>query len=528
MSSAVSPGSGVQERVRREKARRHFLPFCGYVDKKYPVEARHLQLLAEKLEGVAEYVLSGGQSGIPRLMVFMPPRYWKSNTASQKFPAWLLGKDPEKRIILASYGADLATEHSGRVRDLIEGEKYKNIFGERSSLEVPVEVNDDKRSAAAWALENHSGGMISAGVGGAIVGKGGHLLILDDPFKNRDEAESEPQRKRVVKWYRSSFYTRQEDGAAIIIILTRWDQEDIAGVLLADSIGDPDADQWDIVFLPALALEEKDYPVNEEQFMETMARGAFIPMNGDQLGRAPGEPLWPEKHNAEQLRKIAANIEDFEFISQYQQMPRLAIGGFFDDGDFQIIDRAPDGLRWYSYIDLAMGESATSDFNATGGVAMGGENLYIRDLFQERDLEGLFLPEVRQRMLSDGEAGTVWGVESVAFQKLVFKNFMADQSLVNTEILAVDPKGDKVERARAWRRRAKNKRVFLVRGPWNKPFIRQAASFPKGRHDDMIDFVSGSVQMMAQDTGSEKPAASAPVVVDAAALFNYADLDGRR
>ena len=338
MNNPSTVATPTQERIRREKARRHFLDFCAYTDKKYPVGARHLQLLAEKLEGVAEYVLSGGQSGIGRLMVFMPPRYWKSNTCSQKFPAWLLGRDPDKRIILASYGADLATEHSGKVRDLIESDKYQAVFGTRSSREVPVEINEDKRAAQAWNLQNHQGGMISAGVGGAIVGKGGHLLVLDDPFKNREEAESEANRRRIMKWYRSSFYTRQEDGAAIIIIMTRWDQEDIGGALLSDMVENDESDRWEVVFLPALALEEHEYPRTVEAFNENLLRGAFIPMGCDQLGRKPGEPLWPEKHAAAQLKSIAANIEDFEFVAQYQQMPRLAIGGFFDDDDFRFVE----------------------------------------------------------------------------------------------------------------------------------------------------------------------------------------------
>lgn len=495
MTDVIKPGAGIQERIRREKARRHFLDFCGYVDKKYPLEARHLQLLAQKLEGVAEYVLSGGKSGIPRLMVFMPPRYWKSNTCSQKFPAWLLGRDPEKRVILASYGADLATEHSGKVRDLIAGERYKNIFGERSSLETPVEISEDRRSAQAWALENHSGGMISAGVGGAIVGKGGHLLVLDDPFKNREEAESEANRRRVVKWYKSSFYTRQEDGAAIIVIMTRWDQEDIAGQLLADSVSDPESDQWEVVFLPALGLEPGDYPATPEQYTENLLRGTYIPSAGDQLGRVAGEPLWPAKHSEQQLKTIAANIDDFEFISQYQQMPRLAVGEFFDDQDFRVVEKAPDGLTWYWYCDLALGQSETSDYNATIGVAMDAQgNLYLRDLLKERELE-TFLADVRLRMHTH-ERSACWGVEDVAFQALVFQQFARDQSLVGVDIRPIRPQGDKVARARPWRQRAKNGRLLLVRGAWNQAFIREAASFPKGRHDDAVDAVSGAVQMM--------------------------------
>jgi predicted phage terminase large subunit-like protein len=499
--TVIQPGAGVQERVRREKARRHFMDFCGYVDKKYPVDAPHLQLLADKLEGVAEYVLSGGVSGIPRLMVFMPPRYWKSNTCSQKFPAWLLGKDPEKRVILASYGADLASEHSARVRDLIEGERYKNIFGERSSLEAPVEIDESKRAAQAWNLASHNGGMISAGVGGAIVGKGGHLLVLDDPFKNREEAESEANRSRIKKWYRSSFYTRQEDGAAIIIILTRWDQDDIAGALLSESVGNEDADKWDVIFLPSETSAEVHYPITEIEYRENLLRGLYLPMGGDILGRGLGEPLWPAKHSSEQLHSIRANIGDFEYSSQYLQMPRLAVGEFFDDQDFRVVERAPDGLQWYWYCDLALGNSETSDFNATMGVGMDEQgNLYLRDLLKERELE-TFMGEVR-RLMHGGERGAFWGVEDVAFQALVFQQFLRDQTLVSVDIRAIRPVGDKVTRARPWRRRAKDGHLFLVRGAWNQAFIREAAAFPKGRHDDAVDAVSGAVQMMEEFAGS--------------------------
>jgi predicted phage terminase large subunit-like protein len=491
----------MQERIKREKARRHFLDFCAYVDKKYPVEARHLQLLAEKLEGVADYVLSGGQRGIPRLMVFMPPRYWKSNTCSQKFPAWLLGRDPEKRVILASYGADLATEHSGKVRDLIESDKYQAIFGTRSSVETPVEINEDKRAAQAWNLQSHNGGMISAGVGGAIVGKGGHLLVLDDPFKNREEAESEANRRRIVKWYRSSFYTRQEDWAAIVIIMTRWDQDDIAGALLSESVGNEDADKWDVIFLPSETSAEVHYPTTETEYQENLLRGLYLPMGGDILVRGLDEPLWPAKHSIEQLHSIRANIGDFEYNAQYLQMPRLAVGEFFDDQDFRVVERAPDGLRWYWYCDLALGQTETSDYNATLGVAMDGAgNVYLRDLLKERELE-TFMADTRRLMLLEQERGASWGIEDVAFQSLVFQQFIRDQGLANVEIHPIRPKGDKVTRARPWRRRAKDGRVFLVRGAWNQSFIREAASFPKGRHDDAIDAVSGAFQMMEEMDG---------------------------
>jgi predicted phage terminase large subunit-like protein len=278
--------------------------------------------------------------------------------------------------------------------------------------------------------------------------------------------------------------------------------------------------------MPAIAWEDKDYPKTEQEFKENLLRGIFLPMDGDQLGRNGGEALWPEKHTVEQLRKIAANTEDQEWASQFQQSPRLESGGFFDDADFKIVDIVPEDLTWYAYQDLALGESQTSDKNATGGVALHGEDLYIRDVLDIRELDE-FLSEVRSRMLSPRERGTRWGVEDVAFQKLVYKQFMQDPALVNKEIMLVKPQGDKVERARAWRRRAKAKRVFLLRGTWNRPFIRQASSFPKGPHDDMVDFVSGSVQMIAEDAGSagdDKPYSSKPQVTNVAALFETVSL----
>ena len=501
-------------------AQRDFMTFCKYTDPKYPSEARHLQYLTKKLEQVKLFIKTKGAEGIGRLMIYMPPRYWKSQTASRKFPAWVLGDLPDTRFILTSYGADLATKHSREVRDLIQSDRYQAIFGEMASVNEPVMLDPDSRSAAAWEVAGHSGGMLAAGVGGAITGFGALIFIIDDPVKSRDEASSAARREMVWEWYRSTAYTRLEDGAAIIVIQTRWDVEDLGGKLLNAMVSDPEADQWDVVMMPAIALEEKLYPKSREEYVENLLRGIFIPMGGDQLGRAPGEALWGQKQDDPILKAIAANMGDFEFGAQFQQLPRLAEGEFLDDRDFQIIDRAPEGLKWYWYMDLALGESETSDFNCTGGVAFDAHgNLYLRDMVKIRELEK-FLPEARSLMLDDEERGAEWGVEDVAFQKLVFKEFMKDKALVNKNIRAVKPNGDKVERARPWRRRAKQGKFFLIRGKWNLDFVRTAAAFPKGRHDDEVDMVSGAVQMIAGDDGGDgKTVSSEAVVMDVSAMF---------
>lgn len=509
----------------RLMAERDFLSFCKHVDKKHPVDAQHVQVLAHKLEDVAKYILSGGKEGTSRLMVFMPPRYWKSQTASRKFPAWLLGKNPDLRIILTSYNADLASKHSKAVRDIIQSEEYSQVFGQLASTGEPVELDPESKASASWDIADHSGGMQATGVGGGITGFGANLFIIDDPVKGRKEAGSETIREDSYEWYKSTAYTRLEDHGAIIVIQTRWDQEDLSGKLLKAMVGDEDADQWEVVIMPALALEEREYPKTHEEFVENLLRGVFIPMDGDQLGRAPGEPLWKQKHDEQALRIKKANMDDFEYVAQYQQTPRLEKGNFFDEDDFQYAERAPDGLRWYRYVDLALGKTQLSDFNATAAVAMDSHGtLFVRDMLRERNLD-FFLGSLKALMLSDREQGTIWGIEDNAFQSLVVKQFLKDRALAKVSIIGItrsSNSGDKTEWAQPWRLRTKQKMVKLVRGTWNLSFVREAVAFPKGTNDDQIDSVSGGNQMIADDvSGTGKTASSEAVVVDAETLFEF-------
>ncbi len=527
----MAPSDARRDAVKQEikgrlMAERDFLSFCKFIDRKHPTEARHVQVLAHKLEEVAKYILSGGQEGISRLMIFMPPRYWKSQTASRKFPAWLLGKNPDLRIILTSYNADLASKHSKGVRDHIQSEEYSQVFGSLSSTDEPVLLDPESKASASWDIADHRGGMQAAGVGGGITGFGADLFIIDDPVKGRKEASSDTQRKDAYEWYRSTAYTRLEDHGAIIVIQTRWDVEDVSGYLLNAMVSDEEADWWDVVFMPAIALEEDQYPKTREEFVENLLRGVFIPMGGDQLGRAPGEPLWPQKHDESALRVKKANMDDFEFEAQYQQMPRLAEGNFFDEDDFDEVDRAPDGLQWYRYMDLALGKTQQSDFNATAAVAMDAKgNLYIRDMLREQKLD-LFLGTCKAAMLSDDEQGTIWGIEDNAFQSLVVQQFLEDKSLARISIIGItrgSGDGDKTQWAQPWRLRAKQEKVHLVRGAWNLTFKREATSFPTGRNDDQVDTVSGGNQMIADNvSGTGKTASAAAIVVTAESLFEGA------
>jgi predicted phage terminase large subunit-like protein len=502
----ITPEAAVQEIARREAARRGLIDFSTYVAPWYRPAPHHI-LVAEKLEQVKRFIETEGREGIGRLMIFEPPRHGKSEQVSRLFPAWLLGKMPDVRVILTAYGADLAQSDSRAVRAYVTGPRYGNVFGERSTEETPVELSADSRAISNWNLAApNRGGLIAAGVGGGITGFGADYLSIDDPFKSRDDALSELYRRRVMDWYRSVAYTRLEKAGAVVITHTRWDQEDLAGQLLMEMASNEEADQWEVIFLPAVALDEDMYPKTEEEFRENLLRGIYIPLGGDVLGRSPGDPLWPEKYSSEKLQQIQANIQIFEYVSLFLQMPRLVKGGFFDEADFLFVDKAPEGLQWFRYIDLALGKSEASDFNVTIAVALNDESgiLYGRDMLKVRNLEE-FLPLCKTLMLSEGEAGTIWGVEDVSFQALVVKEFLKDAELADVTIKPVKPKGDKMTRARPWQGRAKQRKVKLVRAAWNRPFIRTAAAFSAtARFDDEIDSMSGGVQMVAEQSRLRK------------------------
>lgn len=522
-TTTITPRESLAERAKRRLAKRHLIDFSSYMAPRWYKPVRHHVFLGEYLEQVKIYIETKGQEGIGRLMIFEPPRYGKSVQVSQFFPAWLLGNIPDCRIILASYGAELAEEDSLIVRNYVSSKQFKAVFGDNTVEEWPVSLSEERASRGNWRLaEPHRGGVKAAGVGGGIVGFGAHLLNINDPFKGRKEAKSEAYRRDVMTWYRSEAYTRLEDGGAVIITHTRWDPEDLAGQELQKMVSDdPDADQWTVVFLPAIALDADQYPKNEVEFRENLSRGIFVPMGGDMLGRKPGEVLWPEKFSKTIVRKQMANVLDFEAAAQFQQMPRMSEGEFFDDQDFRTADKVPEGLHWFRYIDLALGKTETSDFNATVGTAMDAlGNVYYRDMIRARDLNE-FLGRVVESMLSDEEHGTTWGFEDVAFQMLVVQELLKDRRLAAVDFGPVKPNGDKVERARPLQRRGKQGKVYLVRGPWNLSFVREASAFPDGKFDDQIDTASGGLQMIAENAGGiDKTASAEAVVVNAEDLFS--------
>jgi hypothetical protein len=223
-----------------------------------------------------------GVPGFERVAVLAPPRHGKSQTLSRWLPTWFLEEFPQRKVMLGTYAADFARDWGRAVRDNFES--YHGILSTR--------LREDSRAADRWNTQA-GGGMITGGVGGSFTGRGFHLGIVDDPFKNYQEAMSKAVRDNVWNWWRSTFLTRAEPGASIVVTLTRWHVDDLLGRILAE----PDGHRWRIIRMPALA------------------EGADI------LGRPQGEALWPERYDKAALRAASVAVGPYVWDALYQQNP---------------------------------------------------------------------------------------------------------------------------------------------------------------------------------------------------------------
>lgn len=253
-----TPGVAELERelAKRQAARERLIPFCEYIWPDFQVRP-HRQLIAAALELVES-------RKITRLLVFSPSQVGKSTLVSQFFPPWYLGKHPNHNIILCSYGSDLAAQHSYMARQNMMEERYKAIFGDLSPYDDPVEISDKAAATKHWRLKPpYRGSLKSAGVGSGISGFGSHLLIIDDPLKDSEEADSEKIRNTQVEWFNTTAMPRlsqstvnKEDEGVVVICQTRWHDLDLSGVQLrAQADG---GEQWHVLRLTAVAESEQE------------------------------------------------------------------------------------------------------------------------------------------------------------------------------------------------------------------------------------------------------------------------------
>lgn len=417
----------------------------------------HLELLCKKLEAVA-------RGEITRLMVFMPPRHGKSQVCSKKFPAWYLRQYPDNYIMITSYSADLSFDFSRVARNTIQDEK--ELFGD-------VSVDFAARAVKHWTITEHSGGLIAAGVGGPITGRGAHIAIIDDPFKNFEEAVSDTVRESVWQWYRSTLRTRLAPGGAIVIIMTRWHQDDLAGRLL-EAAKTGDGEQWEVVSLSGIAEEN------------------------DQLGREPGEALSP-RFPIEELSTIKKALGGYLFGALYQQHPRAEEGNYFkthwfvDSGNVEeLLSAWKSHERFvpiYAAMDFAIGQKEQNDWNVILVAAVGTEG------------ESILIDRIRFRDDADGIADEIvnvqlkyrpllFGFEEGQIRKAIWPTViskMKDAKLaINSNFLV--PIGDKIARARtAQGQMRQGQWLFPFEAEWYEDLKEWMLGFPNATFDDDID-----------------------------------------
>jgi predicted phage terminase large subunit-like protein len=417
---------------------------------------------------------------VTRLIIDLPPRNGKSELISKYFPAWYLGKFPDNRIILASYESDFAAGWGRKARDLIEefGPGFFNI-----------NVRGTSSAAHRWDLEGYNGGMITAGAGGAISGKGSNIFIIDDPIKNQDEAYSKLQRERIWEWYRSVVYTRLDtDTSAIILMMTRWHADDLAGRLIKEM--EKGGDQWTVVSLPAIAEEY------------------------DLLGRKPGEPLWPERFPADHLMRIKAAVGPEWWAALYQQRPVLQQGMLFKRQYFRYFDRdgdiykltASDGRVknvkardcWtFQTCDPAASTRTTADYFVLGTWTVTPDNdLLLEDILRDR-LEGPDQPKLF-RQAYDRWHPRFQAVESAGLGKTLFQ-MLVREGLPVKDLQSTGQDLDKLTRARPAAVRMEAGSVYFRKNaPWMPEYEEELIAFDKGVHDDQVDVTSYAARCLVE------------------------------
>lgn len=434
---------------------------------------------------MADYLMRVERGEIKRLIVMMPPRHSKSETTTVKFPAWYLGRNPDKRVIIASHTAALALRFSMRARNDL-AQFGPEVFG--------VGVDPNSSAMYRWDVLDREappgrppGGMIAAGIGGPITGMGAHLAIIDDPVKGPEDANSQVQRDNVWDWYRFVLRTRLQPGAAVILVLTRWHEDDLAGRLLRAAEQDPTADQWTVLRLPAIAEEN------------------------DPLGRAQGEALWPEQYDEAALAQIRASVGSYVWAALYQQRPLPAGGGVFKrewfrywekDGDEWYVLLRPEGPQrvpvsrcWrFAVVDLAASTKETADYTVVSTWAVTpNRDLLLLDVVRTR-MEG---PDQRHLIRSTWERWrpSFIGIERAGYQ-LTMVQEMRRQGLPVRELHA---DRDKVARALVAAARYEGGTVYHpVSAPWLEEWERELLTFPAGAHDDQVDTASYAARVLVE------------------------------
>lgn len=457
------------------------------------VRPRHVELLnASIVKGVNGQLRRQDGSPMRGMIVTMPPRHGKSELISKFTPAWFLMKHPDKRVVVTSYSDSFAETWGAQARQIVAEHPEFGLY-----------LDDSTQSKSHWRIKSHAGSMRTAGAGGPITGTGAHLMIIDDPFKDNEDADSQFNRDKVWDWFQSVVLSRleqpiQRDGEQVydppfmILVQTRWHEDDLAGRLI-----ESEPEKWFQFNLPALAVDD------------------------DPLGRRPGEPLWPEKYDRAYLEDLRTSLSARWWSAMYQQSPSIEGGGIFRGDQFvryharrsdrgvlyTMFDR--DGSKkqslaakgWqFATIDLAASTKTTADytvgmvFHVTPKTKKGETaDMCVLDVVRER-VEGADHEAFVDRLRAKHPNLRFIGVEKATFGLTLIQTLRRRGYPVRELV----PDKDKVSRAYAAAAFIEGQKIFFPQSaPWLAEFEHELLAFDNGTHDDMVDALAYGARVLA-------------------------------
>lgn len=436
--------------------------FYSFIQAFFPIVSGGESLLLNwHLEAMA-YALTRVMNGeVRRLIITLPPRHLKSICASVAFPAFLLGHDPARRIICVSYSDQLARKHANDCRALMRSVRYRSVFpGARLSL--------DKDSETEF-MTTRRGFRLATSVGGTLTGRGGNLIVIDDPMKPQD-AHSETMRENVKQWYGNTLISRLDNKTLnpIVVVMQRLHSDDFVGYLI-------EQEGWTVMNLPAIAETEQTIMLGHNRV----------------FARPAQHVLHSARESRGVLNEIRRSMGSVDFAAQYQQTPVPPSGNMVDWSWFKFFDEAPackPGDRFILSWDTALSPSELSDYSVCMVLQIRKDTVWVLDLVRGR----FDYPTLKRRAI---QLHRQWS--PIGEYRLVIENkgsgMSLIQDLINQNIypIRVQPSGDKVMRMHAQTARIESGSVFLPRrAAWLDDFRTELLAFPRGRHDDQVDALS--------------------------------------
>jgi predicted phage terminase large subunit-like protein len=433
----------LEELWRRRQARARLLRFVEYTYDDWQSGEHHAKI-CDALEAVE-------RGEIKRLMIWAPPRHSKSELASKRFPAWYLGRHPDKQILTATYNVELATDIGRDVRNLLRSESYRRVFPE-------VDIAPDSSAAGRW--HTSAGGIYHAtGIGGTVTGRGADVALIDDPIKNREEADSARIRESVWRWYSSTFYTRLMPDGKIVLMVTRWHEDDLAARCL-------ESEDWTVVHLPAIANE----------------------------GTEKEAALWPEWYDLETMRHTRDVISLRDWSSLYQGNPRPETGTYFQREWVRWHTEAPKVVSVYMASDFAatrQDDATDPDHTEHGVFGVGTDDtVYVLDWWHGQTGPDQWVEALLD--LQEKWKPIRWFAESGVIRRAVepFLRKRRQERRVYCAEEWIASIADKQARGRSFQARASLGKVSFPRTDWGERVVEQCVAFPSARHDDAFDAMS--------------------------------------